>query len=56
MLGISANKVGKLASEYGLKNSQYGAWYHDKSRHSNKEVESFRYNQKAIDALESYLN
>lgn len=46
IIGISANKVGKLANKYGLKTSEYDQWYHDKSRYSNKEIESFRYYDK----------
>lgn len=45
-LGISANKIGKLANANGLKTSEYGISVLDKSRHSNKQVSSFRYNQK----------
>lgn len=51
MLGISANKVGKIAKQNGLKVEQYGSWYHDKSRYSSKEVESFRYNDNGIEAI-----
>lgn len=56
ILGISSNKVGKLANEHNLKTEEYGKWYVDKSRYSNKEVNTFRYNQKAIDALRSILD
>nr|WP_316612653.1 Bro-N domain-containing protein [uncultured Ruminococcus sp.] len=45
-LGISANKVGKLANAYGLKTEEYGVFVMDKSRYSSKEVTSFRYNEK----------
>ena len=45
-LGISANKVGKIAHAYGLKTEEYGVFVMDKSRYSSKEVTSFRYNEK----------
>lgn len=45
-LGISANKVGKIANAYGLKTEEYGIFVMDKSRYSSKEVTSFRYNEK----------
>ena len=45
-LGISANKVGKIANAYGLKTEEYGVFVMDKSRYSTKEVTSFRYNEK----------
>lgn len=55
ILGISANKVGKLANKHGLKISKYGQWYHDKSRYSNKEIEAFRYYDEAINTLKMYI-
>ena len=55
ILGISANKVGKLANQHGLKIDKYGKWFYDKSPYSKKEVESFRYFDSVIDVLKSYL-
>lgn len=55
MLGISANKVGKLANQNGLKTKEFGGWYHDKSAHSAKEVESFRYYDNVIPELKKAL-
>ena len=45
MLGISANRVGKIATQNNIKTSENGKWFFDKSRSSNKEVETFKYNQ-----------
>ena len=42
-LGISANMVGKIANKHNLKTTEYGGLFVDKSRYSNKEVETFRY-------------
>ncbi|WP_312145549.1 BRO family protein [Lysinibacillus capsici] len=42
-LGISAQKVGILANKHNLKNETYGYFVLDKSKYSNKQVESFRY-------------
>lgn len=53
--GISANKVGRLANQHSLKTPEFGIEVWDKSRHSNKEVASWRYNDKAVDALRSFL-
>ena len=51
-LGISANKVGKIANRLGIKiDGEYGKWYVDKSPYSAKEVNSFRYSQKAINLI-----
>lgn len=45
-LGISAQKVGKIANAYNLKTEEYGVFVMDKSRYSSKEVPNFRYNEK----------
>lgn len=55
ILGISANKVGKLTNTHNLKTDEYGKWFHDKSRHSNKEVESFKYNERIIPVLKGLI-
>ena len=55
MLGISANKVGLLTNRYDLKTEQYGKWFVDKSRHSNKEVSCFRYFEKVIPIIRDLL-
>jgi hypothetical protein len=49
MLGLSANKIGRLAKEHELKTDEFGTWVRDKSPYSSKEVDSFRYNDKAVD-------
>lgn len=48
MLGVSAQKIGKTANQNGMKTDEYGKWYRDKSPYSNKEVDTFRYNDKAV--------
>lgn len=55
ILGISANRVGKIANQHDLKTSEYGKWFYDKSKYSNKEIETFRYYNNVIDILKSYL-
>lgn len=55
VLGISSNKVGRLATEYNLKTDEYGQWVWDKSRSSNKQVESFRYYDNAVDKLREIM-
>lgn len=49
MLGVSANRIGKLANKYELKTDAYGLWVYDKSAHCDKQVESFRYYDTAVD-------
>ena len=55
LLGVSSNKIGRIANELSLKTEEYGIFVLDKSRSSDKQVESFRYNEKAIDVLKNHL-
>lgn len=55
MLGVSANKIGRLSNENGMKTEYYGKWFYDKSRHSDKQVETFRYYEKAIEVFRKLL-
>ena len=55
ILGVSANKIGRLANEFNLKTEKYGKYFYDKSQYSNKEVESFRYYNSAIDIFKELL-
>ena len=55
LLGISANKVGVLANRNNLKTNQYGAWYNDKAKGSNKEVPTFRYFETVVPVLQHLL-
>ncbi|EPH5397709.1 hypothetical protein ACS0LW_005110 [Escherichia coli] len=54
-LKISANKVGRIANTYMLKTEQYGKWFIDKSPYSDKQVESFRYNNRGVRKIEEIL-
>lgn len=49
--GVSSMAIGKKANALGLKTEQNGIFVLDKSRHSNKEVSAFRYNQNGVTAL-----
>lgn len=55
-LGISANMVGILANRNNLKTSEFGAWFNDKARGHNKEIQSFRYYEAVIPVLRGLLN
>lgn len=55
ILGVSANKIGKLANQFNLKIPEFGKLFYDKSRYSNKEVETFRYYDKAINKFRELL-
>ncbi|HCH6765074.1 TPA: Rha family transcriptional regulator [Serratia marcescens] len=56
ILGVSANKVGRLANAHGLKKEEYGMFVMDKSKHSVKQVEAFRYNAAGVDVLRSIVS
>ncbi|AMD94552.1 Rha family transcriptional regulator [Leptotrichia sp. oral taxon 847] len=52
---ISGNRIGRLTNEHNLKTDEYGYWALDKSRHSNKQVESFRYYDNVINEIKKYI-
>lgn len=54
-LGITANKVGRIANANGLKTEEYGIEVLDKSPYSNKQVPSFRYNEKGKEKIKELL-
>lgn len=54
-LGITSMKVGSIAKKQNLKTDEYGYWALDKSRHSNKQVESFRYYDNIIEEIRKYI-
>ena len=55
ILGISKNKIGRLANKSGIKNEEYGKFFYDKSKYSSKEVETFRYYENAIPVFKELL-
>lgn len=59
-LGITSNKVGRIANQLGLKAEQpgqneYGRWANSKSRSSDKEVPQWLYFDKGVKAIESAI-
>ena len=56
LLGVSANKIGILTNQHHLKTEQYGAWFNDKSKYSDKEVQSFRYYASVIPLLKKWIS
>lgn len=55
LFGVSAQIIGRLAIKHNLKTDEYGKWYHDKSRYSNKEVDTFRYNDNGVEKFKELL-
>lgn len=56
LLGVSAQAIGRLATKHNMKTDEYGAWYRDKSPYSNKEVDTFRYNDKAVEKFKDLIH
>ena len=54
-LGITSMKVGSIAKKHNLKTEEFGFWAYDKAKHSNKQVESFRYYENVINELKKYI-
>ena len=54
-LGVSANKIGRIANANNLKTEQYGKFFLDKSAHSDKQVEAFRYNELRVQKIAEIL-
>lgn len=55
ILGITAHKVGMLANKFALKSDAYGKYFYDKSPNSNKQVETFRYYEDAVEKFKDIL-
>ncbi len=55
LLEVSGQRVGRLANEYGLKTAEYGEIRLSKSRHSDRQCETFYYNQAAVNRLREIL-
>lgn len=49
MLGVTAQKIGRIANLNNMKTDEFGEFYKDKSPYSSKEVDVFRYNDKAVE-------
>lgn len=59
-LGISAQKVGKIANQLGIKAEQpgqnrFGRWANSKSRYSDKEVAQWLYYQAGVNKIAEFL-
>lgn len=54
-LGVSANMVGRIANQHGLKTEEYGMYVLDKSRSSTKQVQNFVYNAAGVEAIRQHL-
>lgn len=61
ILGISANRVGRVAKTLGIKapegkSNEYGRWIFSKSKNSNREVPSYIYSEAGLELFKDYQN
>jgi len=54
-LGISANMVGRIANDHGLKTEEFGRRVLSKSMYSHKQVEQFLYYEEVIPVIKTIL-
>lgn len=54
--GVSRQKLGRVISELGLRNSEYSECRLSKSEHSNKQVEQHFYNEQGFNILKGKFN
>lgn len=55
MLGVTAQRIGRIANLNNMKTDEFGEFYKDKSPYSSKEVDVFRYNDKAVKQFKKLL-
>lgn len=56
MFGVSAQKIGRVSNEHQMKTAEFGKWYRDKSQYSNREVDNFMYNDKAVEKFKAIFS
>lgn len=56
LFGVSAQKIGRLANQHGLKTDQYGEIRLDKSKYSDRQCETFFYNGEAVERFREILS
>jgi len=50
-VGTTVQMVGRIATQYRLRSEEYGMWVLDKAKHSDKQVQTFKYNEKGRQEL-----
>lgn len=55
MFGVTPQRIGKISNANNLKTDEYGQWYHSKSEYSPKEVDTFIYNNRAVEEFKRIL-
>lgn len=56
IFGVTAQKIGRIAKAENMKTDEYGGWYRDKSLYSDKEVDTFRYNERAVEKFKEIFS
>ena len=55
LIGVTGNKIGRLANKHNLKTDDYGYYVHDKAKYSNQEIPNFVYFEHAIEKFKKLL-
>lgn len=55
-LGLTANRVGRITNQLGLKTEEFAECRLDKSAHSSKQVESWYYKPEAVEKVREFLS
>ncbi|WP_415287460.1 ORF6N domain-containing protein [Clostridium perfringens] len=55
-LGITPQKVGRLANAHNLKTDEFGMFFKEELKQNNKEVDNFRYYEDVVPVLKELLN
>ena len=55
-LGITPQKVGRLANAHNLKTDEFGIFFKEELKQNNKEVDNFRYYEDVVPVLKELLN
>ena len=55
ILGVTGNKIGRLANKHNMKTDDNGYLVHDKAKHSNKEIPNFVYFEHTIEKFKKLL-
>lgn len=54
-LRVTIQKLGRISNKYNLKTDEYGKFFYDKAKFSNKQVETFKYYDNVVDVFYGIL-
>ena len=54
-LRVTIQKLGRISNKYNLKTDEYGKFFYDKAKFSNKQIETFKYYDNVVDVFYNIL-